>query len=63
MIALDFLISIDDLANQIADDLSNHKIVEFVKAVDIVATDWDVTRQLRDYFVEQMNIFEQNEGE
>lgn len=37
------------------------QIVEFIKVLDDTIGDWDFTRQLRDYFVVEMQRFEEDE--
>lgn len=43
-------IDLDTLARQMADEIDNEALVDFIKLVDDRVAEWDFTEKLRDYF-------------
>lgn len=46
-----------DLAEQLADALSQPQLIEFIKRLDEMTADWDFTNKLHTYFAEQHEAF------
>lgn len=53
-VTLQCIVDVDLLVRTIADDLSHEGVLDLVKKLDLEMQDYDFTKQLRDYFVQEI---------
>jgi hypothetical protein len=53
-IALDFEITVEELANQISQSCNREEISELIQELDRLEADYEFTEELRNYFVAEI---------
>jgi len=61
--SIDLTVSRNELAENIANNFTHDEIVRFVKRIDRLESDWDLTKQLYDYFAKEMKRFPEYQQE